>query len=654
MDQEGAPGETNKIESCENPTQSEDTNKLAENAPFTANANQLTNESNSNLPEKETVIDSVKQKVDDDLLACESAAQPHVEQLPEQEQDKPAVQFEAESQQQQQQQKEQPQLLEPEQEQKCQHEETQISNQTNELKMDDKEEAPTANLEQKENVQVNNLELETGEGEARRGEEAPNEEVNMEKNLEEELTTTTTATTTIGTSGDAIHNDNDTRPDDTHLQETISSAHNEDNTMGNDLEELQSENQETTNLSQPNMPQSPETTTSNTADTENSDAVAAVVAAVEQAVAAKAAAAANGEIQPASANPVKPAAAASSSSGGGGNKKKPANRQPTSAGSGGPTTPNKANSSINLNDSLNSLSASQKRRKRDPHAPKAPLNGYLVFFNEERAELRLKNPVISFGELTKIIATKWKELSADEKQKYVNEAELDKERYNKEMADYKLSDAFKHKEATTTAGSQAKIARTNADEGVASSGGHAHPSYQGADTPNLSWLQNESNIAGFDIPIFTEEFIDHSKSREQEIRQLRKEVNELEQQNSVLNKHIESLKHSSNKIDSDLDQYKSVNGQIQKNLDIFRQTMLHCFSSTPLPNTQECAQASNIDDYIMKMYAIVNNINLNDQQQHHHHQQLNNDPNYAINRNFAMHVKSIFSKINFTSLFDNV
>lgn len=93
-------------------------------------------------------------------------------------------------------------------------------------------------------------------------------------------------------------------------------------------------------------------------------------------------------------------------------------------------------SAVNLSDSA-------KRRKKDPSAPKAPLNGYLVYFNEERAGMRAQNPNIGFGELTKIIAAKWKELPTEQKQKYINEADHDKERYEKEMASYKKSDAYK-------------------------------------------------------------------------------------------------------------------------------------------------------------------------------------------------------------------
>lgn len=90
-----------------------------------------------------------------------------------------------------------------------------------------------------------------------------------------------------------------------------------------------------------------------------------------------------------------------------------------------------------------SPSGSQKRRKKDPSAPKAPLNGYLVYFNKERNEMHQRNPHISFGDLTKIIANKWKELPTEEKQRYTNEALMDKERYAKEMADYKRTDSHK-------------------------------------------------------------------------------------------------------------------------------------------------------------------------------------------------------------------
>ena len=303
-------------------------------------------------------------------------------------------------------------------------------------------------------------------------------------------------------------------------------------------------------------------------------------------------------------------------------------------------------SSGNPNESAieSSSSSGQKRRKKDPMAPKAPLNAYLLYFNEERSDMRQKNPGMSFGELTKIIATKWKDLSTDEKQRYINEAETDKERYSKEMADYKKSDAYKqylkenaHSKSLAKNIEDTIIAVSDAPEPQASANVSTTsnlPTHN--QTPNINWLQQESNVAGFDIPIFTEEFLEHSKAREQEMRQLRKEVTELEQQNSFLQKHLENMSQSSAKIQSDMEKLKISTGTAQKHAEMFKQTMLHCFGNLPLPNSQEYPTPANIDDYIMKLYSMVAT------------QQMDN----SINSQFVMHVKSTLSKINFSSLFE--
>ncbi len=294
------------------------------------------------------------------------------------------------------------------------------------------------------------------------------------------------------------------------------------------------------------------------------------------------------------------------------------------------STPNKSNS---LNE--NSSPSAQKRRKKDPLAPKAPLNGYLVYFNEERADMRQKNPTMSFGELTKIIALKWRDLPAEEKQRFINEAELDKERYVKEMTDYKKSDSYKNYLKETSNAKMARNEEANLQFANAMKGEKSDLNYlNSANSQQGSFiqsLQHEVNVAGFDIPIFTEEFIQHSKNREHEMRQLRKEINELEQQNNVLHKHIENMKQSTSKIESDVEKYQNKNDKIHKNLDIFRQTILNCFGNLPLPNSQDYPSPSNIDDYIMNLYSII--------QQNDNHA-------------FKMHVKSTLSKINFNSLFE--
>jgi hypothetical protein len=356
------------------------------------------------------------------------------------------------------------------------------------------------------------------------------------------------------------------------------------------------------------------------------DAVADVVAAVEQAAAARASLSPNSSINQQNKPPNTP-------------RRKPTLTKSKSIANPSGTSIN----SMTLTDisATGSGTSGSKRRKKDPSAPKAPLNGYLVYFNRERTEMHQKNPQIGFGELTRIIANKWKEMNNEDKQKYISEAEQDKERYLKEMADYKKSDSYKQylKEVSNQQNSN-EFKLVNQIMGPSAQQDVSHNS-------NNHELSSMSNIAGFDIPIFTPEFIEHSKSREFEMRQLRKEINELEQQNGVLNKHVENLKQNTQKCDADIDAYRNVNMQLQKNLDVFRQTVMHYLSNVPLPNTQDYfPNASNIDDYIMKLLTIVNMYNQLEQQQNF------NDQNYLANRNFVQHVKSVFGKINFNSVFE--
>ena len=66
----------------------------------------------------------------------------------------------------------------------------------------------------------------------------------------------------------------------------------------------------------------------------------------------------------------------------------------------------------------------------------------------------------------------------------------------------------------------------------------------------------------------------------------------------------------------------------------------------PLPNTEEYPTSANIDDYIARIYAIVSATVQSDEN--------SSDPAFSVNRQFAEHVKSVFAKVNFDSLFECV
>jgi len=82
-------------------------------------------------------------------------------------------------------------------------------------------------------------------------------------------------------------------------------------------------------------------------------------------------------------------------------------------------------------------SATAKRAKKDPNAPKRGLSAYMFFANDCRDSVRKDNPGISFGEVGKVLGDKWKNMTAKDKTPYEAKAKVDKERYISEMKAYK-------------------------------------------------------------------------------------------------------------------------------------------------------------------------------------------------------------------------
>lgn len=88
-----------------------------------------------------------------------------------------------------------------------------------------------------------------------------------------------------------------------------------------------------------------------------------------------------------------------------------------------------------------------KRRRqvlRDDNAPKPPMTGYVWFLNEQREIERKKNPRLSFPEITKLLGGRWSKLPAANKQKYLDEAVRDKERYRRELQEYHQTEAYQN------------------------------------------------------------------------------------------------------------------------------------------------------------------------------------------------------------------
>ena len=106
----------------------------------------------------------------------------------------------------------------------------------------------------------------------------------------------------------------------------------------------------------------------------------------------------------------------SDSDGGGGKKKKPAKKK-AKTNSGSPHA--------------------KKKKEKDPNAPKRPLSTYMIFSAEMRAKVKEENPDFSITDVAKELGVRWKSVTGDEKVKYEELAKKDKERYEREMEEYK-------------------------------------------------------------------------------------------------------------------------------------------------------------------------------------------------------------------------
>jgi len=73
------------------------------------------------------------------------------------------------------------------------------------------------------------------------------------------------------------------------------------------------------------------------------------------------------------------------------------------------------------------------RAPKDPTQPKHPSSGFLFFLREVRPQYTAKYPKNSLGPISKMISQAWKELSAEDKAKYIQKSEEDKKRYAIEM-----------------------------------------------------------------------------------------------------------------------------------------------------------------------------------------------------------------------------
>ncbi|XP_030075948.1 SWI/SNF-related matrix-associated actin-dependent regulator of chromatin subfamily E member 1-related isoform X2 [Microcaecilia unicolor] len=233
----------------------------------------------------------------------------------------------------------------------------------------------------------------------------------------------------------------------------------------------------------------------------------------------------------------------------------------------------------------------KKRKKVLPNGPKAPVTGYVRFLNERREQIRVKHPNLPFPEITKMLGAEWSKLQPADKQRYLDAAEKEKQQYMKELREYQQSEAYKMSAEKIQ---EKKIKKEETSLAAVSTllNGHQHKS--GTD-----------GFSTFDVPIFTEEFLDQNKVREAELRRLRRINTEFEEQNAILQRHTENMSCAKEKLEQELAQEERQTLMLQQQLQSIRQLLTSSFASLPIPGTGETPTLATLDVYMTRLHNAI-------------------------------------------------
>ncbi|ELK19379.1 hypothetical protein PAL_GLEAN10006034, partial [Pteropus alecto] len=232
----------------------------------------------------------------------------------------------------------------------------------------------------------------------------------------------------------------------------------------------------------------------------------------------------------------------------------------------------------------------KKRKKILPNGPKAPVTGYVRFLNERREQIRTRHPDLPFPEITKMLGAEWSKLQPAEKQRYLDEAEREKQQYMKELRAYQQSEAYK---MCTEKIQEKKIKKEDSGSGLMNTLLNGH---KGGDCDGFST---------FDVPIFTEEFLDQNKAREAELRRLRKMNVAFEEQNAVLQRHTQNMSSARERLEQELALEEQRTLALQQQLQAVRQALTASFASLPVPGTGETPTLSTLDFYMARLHGAI-------------------------------------------------
>ncbi|XP_064551680.1 high mobility group protein 20A [Drosophila montana] len=286
-----------------------------------------------------------------------------------------------------------------------------------------------------------------------------------------------------------------------------------------------------------------------------------------------------------------------------------------------------------------------QRRINVAGAPKMPLNSYVRFMNDRREQLRREHPNRTALEHTKMIGEEWHQLTEDRKAPYMEAAAKDKALYQEQMHKF----LKEHPEIVATELAKAKkvFDSKNASASKEKATNHSSSSSMDAAAPKKSIVKNTVNkqqstptppdpddiplaqvkrtptppppppsafsscgpprpCAAGEIPIYTNEFIEHNRSTENELRLLRKTKTDLEQQNAVLEQHVDNTKAGHAKVMGEVSELKEENARLAAYIKNLRQKIVATLGGITLPPVHPGGlSVDNVDKYIHHLAGMI-------------------------------------------------
>lgn len=110
-----------------------------------------------------------------------------------------------------------------------------------------------------------------------------------------------------------------------------------------------------------------------------------------------------------------------------------------------------------------------------------------------------------------------------------------------------------------------------------------------------------------DIPIFTDQFLEHNRRVESDLRQLRKSNTDYELQNSVLEKHMESMTNGVAKIVKECEDIKKQDEMIEQYLQQLRTKLTNALAGLSITSKPGGANINNIDAFMEDLAQMTAN-----------------------------------------------